>query len=172
MIKSIEDDDDDDINESVKIVTKENIGDYTIYDVVLPLIGPGISYPKLETTEFMKELLNRDGLNERAFWNKIKEWGLDTNYRAVMARPTNVKGEWMQYTSDDQRLVEYPEMGVEKVQETSGDKIAWVLSFDLVKSCYATMAARQLLAATPMSRNENMEQSSKDNEMSNFLEDA
>ena len=149
-----EEEEDEDLKECVQFVTEENIAEFTIHDVMLPLIGPGIKYPKLSTTEFMNSLLKKDGLNEQSFVRKAQDWGLDTNYRAVMARPTNVKGEWVQYEFDEQRLVEYPEMGVEAEKETSGDKVAWVLQFDLMSSCYATMAARQLLAATPKSRAE------------------
>merc|ERR1719189_1818890 len=44
------------------LVTKQNKANYSIFDVVLPLPSPEINMPKLDTAEFMTDLLAKDDL--------------------------------------------------------------------------------------------------------------
>jgi len=156
----IQRDEDEDKNgeDAVEFVTEQNIKQYTIYDVVFPLIGPGVKFPKLKTSEFAEDLVKKDGMEMDSICGQdsdwAKNWGLGGGYRAILAKPSNVTGKRVQYEADSQLLVSYEALGVKADEETSGDKVAWVLTFDLEKSCYATVAVRQLLAATPVSRSE------------------
>ena len=50
----------------VVVLTAENIGDYDIYDVVLPLVGHDIVWPENETKDWMEEAFTKGevGKNE------------------------------------------------------------------------------------------------------------
>jgi tRNA(Glu) U13 pseudouridine synthase TruD len=44
-------------------IDESNIGDFTIYDVVMPTIGHETKLPNNEIGEIMKELLKKDGIS-------------------------------------------------------------------------------------------------------------
>ena len=58
--------------ESVVTLNEENISQYNIYDVVLPLPGHSIVYPTEDVGNFYTELLSKDGIDKENFKNKIK----------------------------------------------------------------------------------------------------
>jgi tRNA pseudouridine13 synthase len=54
------------------LLTDENVADYSITDVVLPLPGYDIRYPENDSGTWYKELLAADGMENFDFRNKIK----------------------------------------------------------------------------------------------------
>lgn len=47
---------------NVKILTEEDLPNYTIYDIVLPMPGFGVQYPHNVIRDWYRELLESDGL--------------------------------------------------------------------------------------------------------------
>ena len=58
----------------VVFVDESNIGNYTIYDVLLPLPGYDIAYPSNEVAGWYTELLAMDGLTDMDFKRSVKYW--------------------------------------------------------------------------------------------------
>merc|ERR1712154_180961 len=158
--------------EDVVYVSKENIDQYSIFDVVLPMPSPNCMLPKLDTAEFMKDLLLKDGLSLEDDFNKDKgseqAWGLHAAYRNIMVLPKEMEGQVKEYESDQDFLLDVPfdshskndnmknkeTMDVEQDEDEDDDddddvdmkkRIAWIVKFQLQKSTYATMCVRQLL---------------------------
>jgi len=47
------------------IITSDNIDQYTIYDVVLPMPGHDIIYPNNDIKDYYEELLKKDGIDPK-----------------------------------------------------------------------------------------------------------
>ena len=56
----------------VMFVDEKNIGNYTIFDVILPLPGYDIVYPANEAGQWYLELLTADGMAESSFKQSVK----------------------------------------------------------------------------------------------------
>ena len=56
----------------VLILDANNIGNFSIYDVVLPLPGYDVTYPTNETGNWYVELLQADGLADSGFKQSVK----------------------------------------------------------------------------------------------------
>ena len=54
------------------VITEENISNYSIHDIVMPLPGYDVTYPKNEAAEWVQEILKRDNLHESQLRNKVK----------------------------------------------------------------------------------------------------
>eukprot|EP01083_Nonionella_stella_P081925 225964_1 len=140
-----------DINQDFEYVTKDNLDKYSIFDVVFPLPSPNIMLPKLEPLlEFMGNLLNKDDLTLDSF-DRMNggDWGVNTNYRNIMAKPLDVEACVKEYQSNEELLMDVPfkldSQMIKNEQEDDSKKIGWIISFGLPKSSYATMCIRQLL---------------------------
>lgn len=87
----------------VIFIDNDNIGEYTIHDVVLPLPGFDILYPKNEVATWYRELLASEGLTESSFKQSVKylnqlcnvrQWNWDEKFvlsnpdRTILAEPT------------------------------------------------------------------------------------
>ena len=53
-------------------IDSETINNYTIYDVLLPLPGYGITYPANEVAGWYTELLEADGLGDKGLKHTVK----------------------------------------------------------------------------------------------------
>ena len=60
------------IKKKVILLDENNLSDYTIYDVVLPLPGFDVLYPTNEAGEWYTELLQADGLADSGFKQSVK----------------------------------------------------------------------------------------------------
>lgn len=137
-------------------------GQYTIFDVVLPLPGFDISYPANAMTDFYKRLMgseeggNLDPFDMRRKW---KDVSLSGGYRKLLSRMgEDYSFEVKTYEKDDEQFVvtdleaatnpESEKTGAdvkEEREETEQGKLAVVLKFQLGTSQYATMALRELM---------------------------
>lgn len=61
-------------NPTIVSIDKNNILNYTIADVVLPLPGYDVTYPNNEVADWYKDLLLADGLSEVDFERSAKYW--------------------------------------------------------------------------------------------------
>lgn len=53
-------------------VTQQNLSEFNITDVVLPLPGYDVSYPNNEVKYWFKEMLKEDGLENFSFKNQVR----------------------------------------------------------------------------------------------------
>jgi tRNA pseudouridine13 synthase len=153
--------------------TEAESGKYDIFDVVLPLPGWDVSYPKNESGEFYKEFMGSErggGLDPHKMHRKWKDISLSGGYRKFMAKTRGgLEWEIRTYRNVDEKLVETDWDRLEKAkgekngrgEEVEGEetedgemdvddeerKIAVILKFQLGSSQYATMALRELMKA-------------------------
>ncbi|XP_037934941.1 pseudouridylate synthase 7 homolog [Teleopsis dalmanni] len=137
----------------VKPLTQEDIdnGNYTLFDVVLPLPGYDITYPDNEVASWYEEYLKEYGLTLASLKHKVKLYSLAGSYRKLLIKPTDMSWSYCGYnsqesvliTSDLEKLKGISESG--KLPYTEGDFKALLLDFCLPSSVYATILIRELL---------------------------
>lgn len=102
----------DETFERARPLTKEDVesGQYSIFDVVLPLPGFDVEYPPNSIGEFYKEFMKSDrggGLDPHDMRRKWRDVSLSGSYRKLLARPMEGLGfEVKQYMSEDEQMVE------------------------------------------------------------------
>ncbi|GFN76200.1 pseudouridylate synthase 7 homolog [Plakobranchus ocellatus] len=131
------------------VLTKDNIEKYSIHDVVLPLPGHSVIYPKNEVHEWYREMLKDDGLDIDNMKRSQKDYSLPGAYRHITVAPTQVS--WSHHQYDDYTLPltlsDWDLLKKEKLPDPviKGKFKAVVLQMILPPSCYATMALREVL---------------------------
>jgi len=133
-----------------KIYDKNSCGDYTISDLVLPLIGFASEIPP-NLKGFLESIFQKLGIDKENFNHRNKEFRSTGDYRKAFVRfydDANFKSEFVTYGDDNDDL--QSEIGEwNKVEITpstdSLPKTALRIRFSLPSSAYATMASRELL---------------------------
>ncbi|CAH2074927.1 unnamed protein product, partial [Iphiclides podalirius] len=134
----------------MKVLTEEDVasGNYTIFDVVLPVPGYNIEYPP-NMVDYYKELLEKDNL-KLEMRHKNKSFSLCGAYRSLAVRPGALRWQTSRYSeptadlllSDLQRLRGAPAAAP---GQPDGPYKALLLTMTLPASSYATMALRELM---------------------------
>lgn len=145
-------------------------GQYSIFDVVLPLPGFDVEYPANALGEWYKTFMASEqggGLDPYNMRRKHKDFSLSGGYRKMLARigesydvqVHSYRDEDKQFVKTDMDLIQQSksenggaEAAAAKPEDDSADataaegtaKIATVLKFQLGSSQYATMALRDL----------------------------
>ncbi|CRK94027.1 CLUMA_CG007551, isoform A [Clunio marinus] len=126
-----------------------NSGNFTIYDIVLPLPGYDIKYPSNVVGSFYDELLSIDELSSEKLKNKQPVFSLTGAYRKVFVKPENFSWKFMKYQNHDANLIlsDYSKIfkDPEPEDDPEGKNMAIILDFILPSSTYATMALRELM---------------------------
>ena len=79
---------------SSQFVTAENVSSYTIWDVVLPLPGNSIKYPKNEQADWYVELAKADGFDNLECFNcNNRAFAMRGTYRKVYCLPGDFEFE-------------------------------------------------------------------------------
>lgn len=152
--------------ERARALTKEEAesGKFNMFDLVLPLPGFDVEYPKNDMKDFYISFMAKDKLNPYDMRRKWKDISLSGGYRKILARPGHVSYEVKTYHHEDEQLVQTDlerlkaahdaETGAQNGTTStesqdqkiaSGEpKIALVLQMQLGSSQYATMALREL----------------------------
>ncbi|XP_012526540.1 pseudouridylate synthase 7 homolog isoform X2 [Monomorium pharaonis] len=131
----------------VKILTEEDLSNYTLADVVMPQPGWKVTYPPYAKAWF-DEFLAEDGLTTDLRQNN-KKYSLSGAYRNILEVPTNLTWKIMHYENkhDDLILSDIDEM--KKVtppqDKPDGKYKALIIEMCLKSSSYATMALREVL---------------------------
>jgi len=129
-------------------VTQEDVKNWNIKDVVLPLPGYDVKYPQNSISQIYKDLIAQDGIDPTAM-HKNKDLNLPGGYRKLIEIPGNLKWNIVTYDTFDQCLVttdldilkKNPPPQIQKTGQFRG----LTLSFDLSTSSYATMFFRQIM---------------------------
>jgi len=135
----------------VGVVTKEDVENkrYSIDQVILPLPGYAVQYPKHSLGQKYRQLLEEDGLDIDNLRRSQKEYSLAGSYRKLIIKPDDLNWKILNYddfqiplvlTDNDQFTNAQEPVGVPE-----GKFKALVLSFNLPPSTYATMLFRELL---------------------------
>ncbi|CAG5131183.1 unnamed protein product [Candidula unifasciata] len=131
------------------VITQDNLDQFSLHDVVLPLPGYDVIYPKNEVHSWYRETLAEDGLDIDNMRRPQKDYSLPGAYRQMTVCPTNVS--WSHHRYDDCSLpLTLSDMDVIKevtlpASHNKGKFKAVVLKMNLPSSCYATMALREVL---------------------------
>ncbi|XP_032617225.1 pseudouridylate synthase 7 homolog isoform X2 [Hylobates moloch] len=130
-------------------IEEDDINNYSIHDVVMPLPGFDVTYPKHKIQEAYREMLTADNLDIDNMRHKIRDYSLSGAYRKIIIRPQNVSWEVVAY--DDPKIplfntdVDNLEGKPPPVFASEGKYRALKMDFSLPPSTYATMAIREVL---------------------------
>ncbi|XP_036285595.1 pseudouridylate synthase 7 homolog isoform X2 [Pipistrellus kuhlii] len=130
-------------------IEEEDVNNYSIHDVVMPLPGFEVIYPKHKISDAYREMLTADNLDIDNMRHKIRDYSLSGAYRKIIIRPQNVSWEVVAY--DDPKIplfntdVDNLEGKPPPVFASEGKYRALKMDFSLPPSTYATMAIREVL---------------------------
>jgi len=142
---------------SVKVLkTLEDCQAFTIYDVVLPLVGYNIIYPANELGDQYLKIIRQDGLDPDKLYRSQAEYSMGGTYRKILHLPRDVQSEVYEYEDPDLPLSQADEDNLlgfelpnlrEWTDESREQKknLALKVEFTLGSSAYATMALREIL---------------------------
>ena len=119
--------------QDITVITPENINDFTIEDLALPLPGCKIEYPE-NLKSLYESLLAEDDLTSESFVADVKSLSLTGAYRRCIVVPKDLELHEFRYEN----------MNDEEPSE-SGEVRGVEISFTLPSSCYATMLLRELM---------------------------
>jgi tRNA pseudouridine13 synthase len=148
----------------VKIVTAEDIMNqqYTIHDVVIPLVGSKVTYPT-NVSNYIDNLLGDDGMDKEFFiTNQDRETALRGDYRKLLCKPIDVDLHFILYKDSLQPLLQTDVMKLNGVSinnaifldglelesmtdEYEPSMLGLTISFTLPQSAYATIALREFM---------------------------
>ncbi|KAJ3218005.1 hypothetical protein HDU67_006905 [Dinochytrium kinnereticum] len=135
--------------EAEVITTQEQADSCSLENVVLPLPGYNITYPKNDIGELYKTFMANFGMDPHNMRRKNREMSLSGDYRRLLARPTHVDCRIVKYNDPNIHLsLTDVDMLMGKEQPKSvedGERLALVCEFTLEPSSYATMALREIL---------------------------
>ncbi|KAG7671010.1 hypothetical protein Ndes2437A_g04655 [Nannochloris sp. 'desiccata'] len=135
------------------LVTEEEAASnkFHIEDLVLPLPGHNVLYPKNEIAQIYETLLQKDGISMTSSSHKVKEFSqaiMPGGYRHVLFKPTDLEYSVLRYDNKETGLAQTDAdvlNGSSKlVLPENGKYLALKLSFSLPSSTYATMLIREL----------------------------
>ncbi|XP_075407967.1 pseudouridylate synthase PUS7L isoform X2 [Tenrec ecaudatus] len=122
----------------VHLVTEEeeSANIYTINQVVLPVLGYNIQYPKNKVGQWYHEILSRDGLQSCKFRVPALKLNAPGCYRQILKYPHNLSSH----------LIDGSDANVQTEGSCiSGATLSLLISFDLDSSCYATVCLREIM---------------------------
>ena len=126
-------------------ITEENIDKYNFSDLVIPIVGYEIYYPKNDVKDYIEELLKKDGLSFKDFEYQAVNFNSTGYFRKVIEKPLkNITYEIINHDDPDIDL-QTPYYNVEPHPKISGNKYTSIrFVFQLPQSTYATMLFREL----------------------------
>lgn len=135
----------------VHVLTDEDVASskYTIEDVVLPIPGHSVTYSDLLKAKY-EELIKVDEITFDMFKNRDNVLDLAGDYRSLLVVPKDVSWRSLRYNdftvplvrSSKDRLLDKEGSDPESIED--GALKAYVLSFSLPSSSYATMLLREV----------------------------
>ncbi|XP_078409316.1 pseudouridylate synthase 7 homolog isoform X2 [Cetorhinus maximus] len=141
-------------------IEESDVEKHTIHDIVMPLPGFDVVYPKHKIGKAYEEMMATDGLDINNMKHKIRDYSLSGAYRKIIIRPQNVT--WQNLVYDDNKIP-LVHTDVEKLEgiplpESSkdGKYKALKMDFSLPPSTYATMAIREVLKMDTSIRNQTL----------------
>lgn len=146
----------EEIESKIIVATEKDLNRYSIFDVVLPIIGSRVRLPQNDVADELQRLLALDNLCIESFKIREKTFISYGSYRKIMVKPANVNWKIKQYSNPQQNLIETDLDQLSKDKEyhdykptvspksDSSDE-ALVVEFELPPSSYATMCLREIM---------------------------
>jgi tRNA pseudouridine13 synthase len=126
-------------------ITEENINKYSFYDLVIPIVGYEIYYPKNDIKNYIEDLLKKDDLSFKDFEYQAVNFNSTGYFRKVIEKPLNVVSYDIIKHDDPDIDLQTPYYNVEPHPKVSGNKYTSIrFVFQLPQSTYATMLFREL----------------------------
>ncbi|NWV23888.1 PUS7L protein, partial [Origma solitaria] len=125
------------LNDKVHVVTasEESANKYSIYQVVLPMVGHSIKYPSNKVGQWYHERLSKDELELCKFRVSPLQLNIPGCYRLILKKVQNLS-----------YFLEGSEKGIKIEDNHLNDlKVSLHVSFDLDPSCYATVCLREIM---------------------------
>ncbi|CAA20114.1 tRNA/snRNA/rRNA pseudouridine synthase Pus7 [Schizosaccharomyces pombe] len=145
---------------SARPIEEDEVNNFSIYDIVLPLPGRNVIYPKNETFDIYKSVMNEASLDPLNMSRKDRELSLPGDYRKLLVRPENMEFNFIKYDNMEQQLILTDKDRLENrsisVSSEVGKHTAVTLKFVLPSSAYATMALREALRTATASGDQRM----------------
>ncbi|XP_004694841.1 PREDICTED: pseudouridylate synthase 7 homolog-like protein [Condylura cristata] len=125
-------------NSKVHLVTEEeeSANTYAIHQVVLPVLGYNIQFPKNKVGQWYQETLCRDGLQTCRFKIPALKLNVPGCYRQILKHPHNLAYQLTEELANDTRI---------EGASLSEATLSLLISFDLEASCYATVCLREIM---------------------------
>jgi len=160
---------------NVRRINTEELSQYSIYDIYIPLPGHSVTLPENETKEYILNKLKEDGMDLEAFRNKVRDFDLPGGYRKMLTKAQNVSWEMVNHDkiSDDiipSKVNKTDDENIESKLEGAMKSLIVCMSLDT--SCYATMALREIMRIqTDISSMKNLEDGTTEEEETETNED-
>ena len=128
-------------NGQVEIVNEETVSSYSVFNVVIPIIGHSTSiYPQNDFGEYLKTLpKDHEGIFQKDKWKHL--WDLPGGFRHFLQKPKDLQINFYNYSEADELL---PPPTKEGSGAVDAELKAVQLSFTLPTSAYATMLLREI----------------------------
>lgn len=138
------------IKSTVRFLSKDELGNFQITDVVHPLPGYNVTYPNNIVKEWYEELLKEDDLTSEHLKQTVKKYSLSGTYRHIVKKVNEMSWNTCYYSDPEEDLIL---SDLDKINEKTlvinkdhNEKFkAVILKFTLDSSTYATMALREIL---------------------------
>lgn len=104
--------------------------------VVLPILGYNIQYPKNKVGQWYHDIRSRDGLQTCRFKVPTLKLNVPGCYRQILKHPRNLSYQLMEDHDIDVK------MKGSHIDETA---LSLLISFDLDASCYATVCLKEIM---------------------------
>ena len=135
-------------------VTEENIGKYTIEDVVMPMVGHNVNLPKnVELAKIITDLLLKDGITMTNFAQMASQDSLSASgaYRKIVTKANDIVFDIVDMQNENEDLIaaDYLKESDPTPVITVGENQTAVtkalrMRFNLKTSSYATMLIREV----------------------------
>ncbi len=147
--------------DEIHFVTEEDIANntYSMKDLLFPLTGSGVKFPKNDIGTYIMNLLSKDGLNIETAFTKSPLARMQGAYRRVLQYASNFKWSIVYYPNKDDTLVvtEFDNENNVNILDNNNIKPEFinpankedlicgvVLNFTLKTGVYATMLLREI----------------------------
>ncbi|KAM4900896.1 pseudouridylate synthase PUS7L [Sylvia borin] len=125
------------LNDKVHVVTasEESANKYSIYQVVLPMVGHSVKYPSNKVGQWYHERLSKDELELCKFRVSPLQLNIPGCYRLILKTVQNLS--YFLESSEKEIKIEGNHL--------NDLKVSLHISFDLDPSCYATVCLREIM---------------------------
>ena len=139
-------------HQEVTVVTEQNINNYTLFDVVMPLIGKSVKFPENEDLKNMYfSYMEKDGITMSMFEAESMESGCAHGaYRHIVASAKDIEWDTVIFSDKNQDLLnpyyltDGSELKIDPPKDDDEKHQALRIKFSLPPSSYATMFVREL----------------------------
>ena len=137
---------------NIETVDENNISRYTLHDVVMPIPGHKVPYPKNEELkEIYLSLMKEDGLDQgfEGLKHKTDMFSLSGDYRVILQKVNDLSWRFISHSEPDEDILvsDFDIIDGKQRKESvqGGEYQSLLVEFSLNSSTYATMALREAM---------------------------